>query len=151
MATNVSPGNLTKGLLDRKIFSDAEIYQRELDLIFGRCWLCIGHESQVPAPNDFVANYMGEDPILLTRDSKGKLHAFLNMCRHRGNRVCRADKGKTSTEEFKFTCPQRVNEGASRKFASSRLNKQDRGTGENFIFPPAAGSRPPLDGVGGAR
>ncbi len=85
--------DIKKGLLDRSIFVDEAIYQQELEQIFGRCWLFVGHESQVPKPNDFVAAYMGEDPILITRDSKGKLHAFLNMCRHRGNRICRADAG----------------------------------------------------------
>ncbi len=81
------------GLLNRSIFVDNAIYQQELEQVFGRCWLFVGHESQVPKPNDFTASYMGEDPVLLTRDSKGKLHAFLNMCRHRGNRICRADSG----------------------------------------------------------
>ena len=82
-----------KGLVDRRIFTDPEVYQQELEQVFGRCWLFIGHESQIPKPNDFVAAYMGEDPILVARDSKGKIHAFLNMCRHRGNRICRADSG----------------------------------------------------------
>ncbi|MSQ32644.1 MAG: hypothetical protein EXR59_05390 [Dehalococcoidia bacterium] len=79
------------GLLDRRIFVNKDIYQQELEKVFGRCWLWIGHESRVPNNNDFFANYMGEDPILLTRDSKGKMHTFRNMCRHRGNRICRAD------------------------------------------------------------
>jgi phenylpropionate dioxygenase-like ring-hydroxylating dioxygenase large terminal subunit len=47
----------------------------------------------VAKPNDFIANYMAEDPVIVTRDAKGKLHAFLNMCRHIGNRICRADAG----------------------------------------------------------
>ncbi|MSQ32558.1 MAG: aromatic ring-hydroxylating dioxygenase subunit alpha [Dehalococcoidia bacterium] len=85
--------NTAKGLVDRTIFSNQEIYQQELEQVFGRCWMWLGHESQIPNNNDFTATYIGEDPILLTRDSKGKLHAFLNMCRHRGNRICRADEG----------------------------------------------------------
>lgn len=84
---------LDKGVLNRQIFSDPTVYQQELEQIFGRCWLFIGHESQIQAPHDFAASYMGEDPVLLTRDGRGKLHAFLNMCRHRGNRICRTDKG----------------------------------------------------------
>ncbi len=85
--------NAKAGLVNRSIFIDEDIYKQELEQVFGRCWLFIGHESQVAKPNDFTASYMGEDPILLTRDGKGNLHAFLNMCRHRGNRICRADAG----------------------------------------------------------
>jgi len=83
----------TQGLLDRQIFFSQEIYQQELERIFARCWLYLGHESQISQPNDFIATYMGEDPILLCRGSDGRIRAFLNMCRHRGNRVCRADQG----------------------------------------------------------
>ena len=81
------------GALERTIFTDEQVYQEELEKIFGRAWLYIGHESLIPNPNDFFLTYMGEDPVILTRDSKGEVHAFLNMCRHRGNRVVRADDG----------------------------------------------------------
>ena len=94
MPTN-SLVNNEKGLVDRRIFVDKDIYQQELELVFGRCWLFLGHESQIPRPNDFMANYMGEDPVLVTRDGRGRIHSFLNMCRHRGNRICRADFGNT--------------------------------------------------------
>lgn len=82
-----------QGLIDRRIYSDPDIYQQEIEQVFGRAWLFLCHDSQIPNNNDFTAGYMGEDPILATRDSKGKIHAFLNMCRHRGNRICRADHG----------------------------------------------------------
>ena len=94
MATMLSiKSDIDRGLVNRSIFTDPGIYQQELEQVFGRCWLFVGHESLVSKPNDFIAQYMGEDPVLITRDSKGKLHAFLNMCRHRGNRICRADAG----------------------------------------------------------
>ncbi|MSQ32383.1 MAG: aromatic ring-hydroxylating dioxygenase subunit alpha [Dehalococcoidia bacterium] len=81
------------GRMNRKIIVNEEIYKQELEQIFGRCWLWVGHEGQIPKNNDFTSIYMGEDPVLVTRDSKGKVHVFLNMCRHRGNRICRADAG----------------------------------------------------------
>ena len=81
------------GLINRRIFADREIYEVERERLFARCWLYLGHESEVPHPGDFVAAYMGEEPVILWRDLSGRLNAFLNLCRHRGNRVCRADRG----------------------------------------------------------
>ncbi len=60
----------------------------------------IGHESLVPGPDDFFHTYMGEDPVILTRDGEGRLHALLNMCRHRGNGVVRCDDGNAK----RFMC-----------------------------------------------
>ena len=85
--------DMEKGTLDRSVFTDAQTYQDELEQIFGRAWLNIAHDSLVPNPNDFFLSYMGEDPVIVTRDAKGEVHVFLNMCRHRGNRVVRADDG----------------------------------------------------------
>jgi phenylpropionate dioxygenase-like ring-hydroxylating dioxygenase large terminal subunit len=93
-------GNLVdaeKGLVSRRIFIDHEIYEQELEKIFARCWLFLCHESQIPHPGDFFATYMGEDPVLVMRDSSGRVNAFLNICRHRGNRLCRADAGNAAT------------------------------------------------------
>ena len=82
-----------RGLIERKIFVDEDIYQQELQKIFGRCWLYLAHESEVPNRGDFVSLYMGEESVILCRGPNGKLSAFINSCRHRGNRVCRTDRG----------------------------------------------------------
>jgi len=88
------------GLIDRRIFADREIYELERERLFARCWLYLGHESEIPNAGDFVTRTMGEEPVILCRDLNGQLRAHLNLCRHRGNRVCRADRGNTKL----FTC-----------------------------------------------
>ena len=91
-----------KGLVSRELYINEEIYKREQEQIFARCWLFIGHESQVPNPGDFVVTRMGEEEVIMVRDRKDKqIRAFLNTCMHRGEKVCRYDDGNTLV----FTCP----------------------------------------------
>ncbi len=92
--------DLERGFVSRELYVNADIYQQELEQIYTRAWLFVGHESMVPNPGDFVQSRMGEESVLLVRDHKMKLHVFLNTCRHRGNKVCRYDDGNARL----FTC-----------------------------------------------
>ena len=86
--------NLRTGQISREIFVNDEIYQQELERVFVRAWLLVGHESQIPNPGDFFVSSMGEESVILCRDRAHKIHVFLNSCRHRGMKVCRYDEGK---------------------------------------------------------
>ncbi len=87
------------GLVKDEAFSD-EVYRLELERLFRRCWLFLGHESMVPRNGDYITNYMGEDAVIVARAAEGKLRVFLNRCRHRGNKLCLYDKGNAAS----FTC-----------------------------------------------
>jgi phenylpropionate dioxygenase-like ring-hydroxylating dioxygenase large terminal subunit len=71
-----------------------------MEQVFGRSWLFVGHESQIPKPGDFILSRMGEEAVIVTRDRQNKVHVLLNSCRHRGNLVCRYDQGNAHV----FTC-----------------------------------------------
>jgi len=83
---------LSKGQISREIFVNDEISKKELERIFSRAWLFVGHESQIPNPGDFCVSSMSEESVILSRDREGKVHVFLNSCRHRGMKVCRYER-----------------------------------------------------------
>ncbi len=86
--------------VSRRAFEDDELYKAEQRAVFGKSWLFLGHESQVPKPRDFFTTTMGEESVIVVRDAGGTVRAFLNSCRHRGMAVCQADRGNTPA----FTC-----------------------------------------------
>ena len=88
------------GLLDRAVLTDEGLYRQELARIFATSWLFLAHIDQLRKPGDFFTTYMGEDPVIVTLDRDLRVRAYLNSCRHRGARVCRADYGNTRS----FTC-----------------------------------------------
>src|SRR2546428_4804820 len=93
--------DVERGIISREIFVSDEIYRQELERIFARAWLFIGHESQIPKPGDYLSSAMGEESVILCRDRAGRIRVFLNSCRHRGMKVCRYDEGNT----VEFQCP----------------------------------------------
>lgn len=91
----------TQGLIPISIFSDPEIYETEMEQIFGRNWVYVAHESEIASPGDYVLRYIGEDKFIVAKDEKGNIQVLLDACPHRGASVCRAEKGNSSH----YRCP----------------------------------------------
>jgi len=89
--------SLDRGEVDRRIYSDPEIFELEMERIFGRAWLFLCHETQIPEPGDFFQSVMGRDNVLVVRQKDGSIQALLNTCAHRGNAVCRAEEGNAKS------------------------------------------------------
>lgn len=82
------------GTISPAIYADPALYELELERVFGRSWLVVAHESQLPNPNDFLSSYMAEDPVIVIRQKDGSVKVMLNQCRHRGMKLCRVDQGR---------------------------------------------------------
>jgi phenylpropionate dioxygenase-like ring-hydroxylating dioxygenase large terminal subunit len=83
------------------IINDPEMHDTERERVFGKSWVFLAHESEIPEPGDYVVRYISEDQFIVCRDEDGEIRGHLNSCRHRGMQVCRAEKGNTSH----FRCP----------------------------------------------
>ena len=86
-----------KGIVDRRIFADQDIYELELERIFARAWNFMAHDSQIPNPGDFFMSFIGEDRVIVVRDNDGNVQVLVNTCRHRGNAICRAEEGHATS------------------------------------------------------
>ncbi len=84
------------GRVNGRIYYDEEIFQEELQRIFYREWIFVGHESEVPEPGDYVTRQIGLEPVIMTRDERGQIHLLLNRCVHRGATVCQVPSGNAN-------------------------------------------------------
>ncbi|KAA2313948.1 aromatic ring-hydroxylating dioxygenase subunit alpha [Pseudooceanicola sediminis] len=83
------------------MYEDPAIFDVEMEKIFGKTWVWVGHESEVPDKGNFKLSVVGTQPVIISHDRKGALHVLVNRCRHRAATVCEIKKGKTSS----FQCP----------------------------------------------
>src|ERR1700735_2352046 len=88
--------DVERGTISRDVFVSDDVHRDELETLFARAWLFVGHDNQIPNPGDFFVSRMGEESVILCRDRERAVHVFLNSCRHRGMKVCRYDDGKTT-------------------------------------------------------
>ena len=79
----------------RSSMTSPQVLDLERQLIFDKCWLYLGHESEVEKPGDFHRRNVGGRPLFFIRGSDGQIRVFYNTCRHRGALVCRQDHGNS--------------------------------------------------------
>lgn len=89
--------------LPQRYYTDPEVFRAEMDRFFFQQWVCVGREEQVSQPGDYFLAEIGNESILVTRDTSGLLRAFYNVCRHRGSRMCTEPSGRL--EGGRIRCP----------------------------------------------
>ncbi|NJN39625.1 MAG: Rieske 2Fe-2S domain-containing protein [Gammaproteobacteria bacterium] len=85
----------------RSVYSDPAIFELEMEHIFGRAWLILGHASQVRAAGDYFTTRMGREPVIVVRHEDGSVRVLVNRCAHRGYHGVRRGRGNTE----RFVCP----------------------------------------------
>jgi len=85
----------------RSVYTDPAIFDLEMERIFGRAWLVLGHESQVREAGDYFTTRMGREPVVVLRHDDGSVRVLVNRCAHRGSMVCAEGRGRVE----RFVCP----------------------------------------------
>ena len=85
----------------RRVFTDPDLFELEMERIFGRVWVYVGHESQVPVAGDWLRSRIGTHQVVVTRHDDGRIHVLRNRCTHRGMTVCKAERGNAR----RLVCP----------------------------------------------
>ncbi len=85
----------------RSVYTDPELFNLEMDRIWGHSWVYVGHESQVAKPGEFITTTIGKEPVILVRDKTDTIHVLYNRCGHKGAKVTGKPCGKNSV----FRCP----------------------------------------------
>lgn len=77
------------------IYSDSALYGEEMERIYrGDTWSFLCMEAELPQPNTFRTSFLGDMPVVVTRDKDGVVHAFENRCAHRGALLCHKERGE---------------------------------------------------------
>src|SRR2546430_13305430 len=88
------------GRIHRRVYTDPDIFELELERIFGRAWLFVGHASQVPNPGDYVTTDIARQPVVMIRHSDRSVKVLFNRCTHRGAKLAPLRSGHAP----KLTC-----------------------------------------------
>jgi len=91
---------IRKEYVHGSLYTDESIFREELEKIWYKTWVYVGHVSEIPNHNDYVLKTIGLEEVIMTRDRDGHVNLLHNRCPHRGNRVCVKHQGNARS----FTC-----------------------------------------------
>ena len=86
----------------KRVYTDPAIFALEMERIYGRAWIYVGHESQVKAAGDYHTTRLGDQEVVMVRASDGAIHVIYNRCPHKGAKI--VPDGDGSVGKF-FRCP----------------------------------------------
>ena len=86
----------------RDVYTDDEVFQLEMERLWSRTWIYVGHESQVPNAGDFITVDIAAQPVIMVRHTDGTIRLLLNRCAHKGTKVVYDFAGNTGKT---FRCP----------------------------------------------
>ena len=87
--------------LPRQFYTSETVYKMDIQHYWNHSWIWVGHINQIPNVGDFLLFDYGYESVIIARDKNNSVNAFLNVCRHRGSRVCIEKSGNTRL----FVCP----------------------------------------------
>lgn len=87
--------------LPQPFYSNAAIFEADLEAIFARNWIMLGFECEIAVPGSYLAQTIGRTPVMVTRTGDGEIVGLLNTCRHRGAQICPDGTGKVA----RLVCP----------------------------------------------
>jgi nitrite reductase/ring-hydroxylating ferredoxin subunit len=87
--------------IHRRVYTDPAIFDLEMERIFERTWVFVGHEAEIPEPGDYKTTLIGRHPVIVSRLADGEVTLLINRCRHRGPIICQHETGNSRH----FRCP----------------------------------------------
>jgi Rieske 2Fe-2S family protein len=110
--------------LPRVFYKDPAIFQHDMRHFVMAHWHCVGHASMVPGPGDYFTAQIGGESIIIVRGQDSRIRALLNVCRHRGSRVC--TEGQGTARGGTFVCPYHAwTYDCTGRLQSARLSADD--------------------------
>ena len=113
--------------IDGARFYTPEFMQQEWDSIWTKTWQIACRTAELATPGSYFVHELGKESFLFVCGDDNQIRGFYNVCQHRGNRLCQAERGELSH----FTCPfhgwQWNRDGTLKQVADPQYFKQFAG------------------------